>query len=146
MVETPVVLVVNPHADTREMCSEYLRDFGWSVLQAADGDQALQFMADVDVLVTELRLNGVLDGTELIRRFRHGHRWADMPIIVMTAHVFPSDCQDAGAAGCDAFLSIPCPLERLALEIRRVLAARGSRKRPTSRPTGVRPSGPFGPP
>jgi CheY-like chemotaxis protein len=127
-VETPVVLIVHPHADTREMCREYLRQSGWSVLEAADGESALQFIAHVDVVVTELRLDGALDGTKLIRRIRQ-EQVADMPIIVMTAHVFPSDRQDARAAGCDAFLSIPCPPERLALEIRRVLEVRARRKR-----------------
>lgn len=124
------MLLVHPHADTREMCREHLRQSGWSVLEAADGEKALQFMAHVDVVVTELRLDGALDGTKLIRRIRQERQSADTPIIVMTGRVFPSDRHDARAAGCDAFLSIPCPLDRLTLEIRRVLAARGRRKRP----------------
>jgi CheY-like chemotaxis protein len=106
------------------MCAEYLRYTGWSVLEAADGAHAWHVVPQADVIVTGLCLGGAVDGTTLIARVRRDWRLRHLPIIVMTACVSPLDRQRAEAAGCDAFLSMPCSPELLVREIRRLLKAR----------------------
>lgn len=119
-VRTERVLLIQPHADTREMYAEFLRYNGISTISVADGLEALHAGVRADVIVTGIRVPGV-DGIELITRFRADHRTVNTPIIVLTACVFPADRERAAAAGCDVFLPLPCSPAKLLHQVRRLL-------------------------
>jgi CheY-like chemotaxis protein len=63
-----VVLVVDDNKDLRESLRDLLLLMGHTVLEASNGDEALQVMATetVDVVVTDLYMPG-LNGMELMR-------------------------------------------------------------------------------
>ncbi len=61
------ILVVDDDDEVREMLAETLQDFGYSVQQAASGEEALPLLADdpgIDVLITDIRMPG-MSGLEL---------------------------------------------------------------------------------
>jgi CheY-like chemotaxis protein len=69
----PVVLVVEDEPLVREMIVEELTDFGFRVLQADTGEAGLDILRGgqpVDVLFTDIRLPGALDGWHLARAGR----------------------------------------------------------------------------
>jgi two-component system, cell cycle response regulator DivK len=101
------VLLVQPHADSREMYTEFLSHRGAHTVAVGDGNDALRAATDADVIVTDLLVPGI-DGIELITRLRKDDRTKHTPIIVLTACAFQSDRIRAEHAGCDAFLSMPC--------------------------------------
>jgi len=119
-----VVLLIEPHADSREMYTEYLRTCGFVLVIAETTDDGLARAVEADIIVTGIRVPGVCDGVELVRRLRHADETRRTPIIVLTACVFNPDRQRALAAGCDAFLAKPCLPDRLLAEIRRALMLR----------------------
>jgi two-component system cell cycle response regulator DivK len=122
--ERPAVLLVEPDDDGREMYAEYLRLMGFHVHVVDRTDDALGIAGHADVIVTGLQVRGSFDGVELIRRVRTDEQANRKPIVVLTACAFETDKARSFAAGCDTFLSKPCPPETLVSEIRRVVSLR----------------------
>ncbi len=108
------VLLVEDHADTRQMYAEFL-GIEFEVLTAADGEGALSMMrAGVpDLIVTDLSLPG-MDGFELIARIRSDASLRSIPIICLSGYGGHEHEQRARAAGCDRILQKPCMPDELA--------------------------------
>src|SRR4051812_9793749 len=68
----PVVLLVQPERDDRDMYAEYLSYKGWIPLCVQDAGAALTLAPRADVIVTGLLLPGAMDGHSLIHRLRKG--------------------------------------------------------------------------
>jgi DNA-binding NtrC family response regulator len=86
MVSKPHILVVD---DDPLMCQQLERlytDEGYRVTLASLLEQAQQVLEkeDTDLVVTDVRLAGPLDGVELTRLI--AERWSDIPVIVMTGY------------------------------------------------------------
>jgi CheY-like chemotaxis protein len=109
----PTVLLVEDYADDRQMYAEYLRGRGYHVVAVADPAVAAALAHTADVVVTDLRLAGPMDGLALIRDVRSGARTGATPIIVLTASATYSTQLQAEAAGCSLFLTKPCLPESL---------------------------------
>jgi CheY-like chemotaxis protein len=119
-----VVLLVQPHDDTREMYAEFLRHHRFTPIAVADGAAALKEAGRADVIVTGILLPGTMDGVELIARLRRAEGTKHTPVVVLTACTLRSDRERAEQAGCDAFLVKPCLPDDLLAEVRRVLMSR----------------------
>jgi CheY-like chemotaxis protein len=128
----PVVLLVQPAHDDRDMYEEFLRFNHFHVLCSDDVASAQGAAEGADVIVTEIRLPGT-DGLEFMRRLRDGAPTRHVPIIVLTTCAWKSIRDRAEAAGCDVFLTKPCVPEMLLGEVRRAVALRSIPKpRPVS--------------
>lgn len=113
--------MVDDNDDTRAMYAELLGTAGYAVLLAEDGTDALAAAAREQpaVILMDLAMPG-LNGWEATRRLKTDEATRDIPIIVLTAHALDHYKDVALAAGCDAFLSKPCPLDDLVAAIRRL--------------------------
>jgi two-component system, cell cycle response regulator DivK len=121
------VLIVGQTTDDRDMYVEFLQAHGYAVVTCDDAQQALTEAKRADIVVTGIRLDGPLDGIELLRQLRT-RRWAGtLPVVVLTACAFESDRQRAESAGCDVFITKPCLPSTLATSIDQAL----KRRRPT---------------
>jgi CheY-like chemotaxis protein len=73
----PVVLVVEDEWFLRAYIADFLRDNGCTVLEAASGEEAVSLIdgkdQKLDVLFTDIRLGGELNGWDVAERFR-AHR------------------------------------------------------------------------
>jgi CheY-like chemotaxis protein len=118
----PVVLLVEDHADSRELYAVDLRHFGFRVEEAADSPQAfLAIAAQIpDVVVADLHLPGV-DGLHFCRTLKETPPTEHVPIIAITAMASPETQRAAEEAGCDAVLLKPCVPSELRAKIERVL-------------------------
>jgi CheY-like chemotaxis protein len=117
-----VVLLVEPHDDTREMYAEFFRHHRFTPVAVGDGEAALKEASRADVVVTGICLPGTIDGVELIARLRRAKHTKHTPIVVLTASTLRSERERAKQAGCDGFLLKPCLPDDLLTEIRRVIA------------------------
>ena len=79
-------LVVEDDPDTRVWLRRMLRDEGWTVLEAANGREALARLANVapDVMLLDL-IMPEMDGFELLEELRHHEVWRRLPVVVVTA-------------------------------------------------------------
>jgi two-component system, cell cycle response regulator DivK len=120
--ERPRVLLVDDYPDAREMYSEYLEFSGFDVIQAGNGQEALQRAVDAapDIILMDLSLP-VMDGWEATRRLKSDSRTAAIPVVALTGHALAGISEGAKRAGCDAFVTKPCLPEDLVKEIRRIL-------------------------
>jgi PAS domain S-box-containing protein len=112
------ILVVDDNADVLHTIAAYLRPGGHEVLEAADGEGALQ-AAEVhrpDVVLLDIGLPG-MDGYEVARRIRQRPWGRDVTIVAMSGWGQEDDKRQAAEAGCDRHLTKPADVE----EIERIL-------------------------
>ena len=79
------ILIVEDEFFLRDMVAMYLRECGWNVLEAASGEDALLHLdeaPDIDVVFTDLRLGGTLNGWDVGEAFRR--KLPDLPVIYTT--------------------------------------------------------------
>jgi CheY-like chemotaxis protein len=126
---SPLVLVVDDFQDNREMYAEYLLYSGFRVIEARNGQEAIEqaFSRHPDVIVMDLSLP-VMDGWEATRRLKADGRTKAIPVIALTGHALHGHSKGAFDAGCDAFVAKPCLPDQLVVEIRRMLAPGGAEK------------------
>lgn len=131
--DAPIVLLVQPERDEREMYAEFLWHEGFAPLVVSTATDALALARSVSVIVTGILLPGHMDGIEFVARLRRDERMKRLPLIVLTACAWETDRRRALAAGCDVFLAKPCLPHLLVSEIRRLLAVHGVPTRPAAR-------------
>jgi CheY-like chemotaxis protein len=122
----PVVVLIEPHADTRAMYAEFFRHQGLPLTCVRDSAHALRVAPQAAIIVTALLLPRAVDGYALIARLRADPITTHTPIIVVTSCVWDSERARAEAAGCDVFLPKPCLPGDLLVEVRRLLASQRS--------------------
>jgi two-component system, cell cycle response regulator DivK len=117
------VLVIDDDPDSRRIYSVYLRMKGWVVFSAPNGRSGIDRAEELtpDLIVLDLAMPHV-DGWTVLRRLRDSSWTERIPIIVLTANVHARD--EAFHAGCDAYLTKPCPPEVLFLQIRALMRFR----------------------
>jgi CheY-like chemotaxis protein len=116
----PAVLVVEDEILIRMLVSESLRDAGCEVVEAATADEALEVLSATrgpDVLITDVKMPGALDGLELASRVRKAR--PGLKVVITSGHARPQNT--AGLA--DAFLAKPFALEHLVGRVRALVAA-----------------------
>ncbi|MHA6798329.1 response regulator transcription factor [Bounagaea algeriensis] len=129
------ILVVDDDRAVRESLRRSLRFNGYQVELAADGQQALDQLADnrPDAMVLDVMMPRV-DGLEVARRLRS--TGDDLPILVLTAREAVSDRVAGLDAGADDYLPKPFALEELMARLRALLR----RATPPESPQDVPPA------
>lgn len=120
-----IVLIVEDHAETRQMYGDYLRACGLIVHEADDGRSGVEAAARLrpDIILMDMAMPG-LTGWEATRRIRGHERVARVPVIGITAYSGIGFEFLAAEAGCDRLLTKPCRPLRVLQEIEDVLAGR----------------------
>jgi two-component system, cell cycle response regulator DivK len=116
-IEPLAVLVIEDDGDARHIYAEFLRSKRLTVFTAVDGRMGLNKIAELrpDVIVLDLAMPRV-DGWTVLQHVRESSVTVTIPVVVVSA---VTDARDAAfQAGCDAYLSKPCPPETLYLQIR----------------------------
>ena len=118
----PRCLIVDDHLDGRDGFQEYLESNGLTVDATSTAEDALRLANDhsFDLMIVDLQLPG-MNGWDFIRTVRRDPQLWDVPIIAVSACVFPEDRARAESAGCDVFLAKPCGPDELLVEVRRLL-------------------------
>ncbi len=120
------ILVVDDEEDVVEIISHFLRQEGFNVLTAHDGEAALeQATQDIDLVVLDVMLPG-LDGFEVARRLRGRVETEMIPILFLTAKVEEEDQIEGLMAGGDAYLTKPVSPQVVLANARAVLRRTGT--------------------
>jgi DNA-binding response OmpR family regulator len=113
-------LVVEDDPDLIRQLSATLRDEGYAVDEATDGEEAT-YLGDVepyDIVVLDLGLP-VIDGVSVLKSWRAKGR--TMPVLILTARGQWSEKVAGFDAGADDYLTKPFSPRELALRVRSVL-------------------------
>jgi two-component system, NtrC family, response regulator HydG len=104
--KTPTVLVVEDDLENRTAMVKVLQAAEYKVLEADNGQQALDIVSgeDIDIMVTDLRLP-VLDGVELLKRAKAAEQ--DIEVIMITGHGTVEIAVEAIKEGAYDFITKP---------------------------------------
>ena len=108
------ILVVDDVAESRVMLGDALTGVGFTVFDAANGQEALERITLVkpDLVLMDLMMPG-MDGWEATRRIRELPEFARIPIIAVSASAGPEKHLKSSAAGASAFLPKPIDYDAL---------------------------------
>ena len=123
----PVILVVDDHADSRELVAAVLMDIGVAVAEAATGGDALLrawSKPHPHLVLIDLSLPDC-HGTDVVRTLKQDPRTRNMPVVALSASVMTADKERAAEAGCAEFIEKPVIPDTLIAVMRRVLGAAG---------------------
>uniref|UniRef100_I2Q5B1 histidine kinase n=1 Tax=Desulfovibrio sp. U5L TaxID=596152 RepID=I2Q5B1_9BACT len=115
VLEGKKVLVVDDDMRNLFALSKVLTEKGLRVLKADDGAKALEILRDepdVDAVLMDIMMPG-LDGYEALRRIREESRFADLPLIALTAKAMKEDRGKCLAAGANDYLAKPVDVDKL---------------------------------
>ena len=120
MAEVPIVLLVDDEPDTVRLVRKILQADGCQVLEAGDGEEALQLYHDQtpDLILLDIILPH-RDGIDILREIRQTD--PNTGIIMVSALTSERMTIDAMLAGADDYISKPFPLREMRVRIRQVL-------------------------
>jgi DNA-binding NtrC family response regulator len=120
MADTPFhILLVEDDASVREAVGAALRDEGYVVAMAADGQEAIDtFAAGTDLVIADLMMPKV-DGRSLLRWVTQNH--PESAVILMTGYGTIPQAVEAIKAGATAYLTKPLQPDELLMQVRKAL-------------------------
>jgi len=125
-MSTARLLMIEDDARLAGMVGEYLRQSGYVLTHAGDGESGLAMLQDapVDLVILDLMLPGI-DGLEVCRRIRAlPGEDARVPVLMLTAKGDPMDRIIGLELGADDYLPKPFEPRELLARIRAVLRRR----------------------
>src|ERR1044072_8364286 len=121
----PVVMLVEDFRDTREMMRRMLEMQGCRVVEAANGQEAIEISqrGGLDLVLMDLNMP-VLDGFNATLRISEYERTRDAPVVAVTAFDSAEARAAAGAVGCCDYVVKPLDIEHLSTLLKRLLPSR----------------------
>ena len=122
------VLVVEDFEDNRFMMRRLLEMSGYRVVEAENGEQAIEraLTERPDLILMDLSLP-VLDGLAATRGIRLQPHSQGVPIVAVSAHDTADFHAEALAAGCNEYVTKPIDFDELENLLARLLGASASK-------------------
>ena len=122
------ILIVEDNPQNMKIVLMILRPHGYTLLEAADGNEALEIAASnkPDLILMDMQLPKV-SGLEVIRRLRQMPAFSHIPIIAVTAYAMKGDDERIIEAGCDAYLPKPINTRELPKVVAEMLVKAATR-------------------
>ena len=121
------ILLVEDNELNREIAQEILREYGFRVDTAENGEVAVEKVSTAapgsyDLVLMDVQMP-VMDGYTATRKIRalDDPARAKLPILAMTANAFDEDRRNALESGMNGFLSKPIVIGDLVQELRKIL-------------------------
>ena len=114
------ILVVDDEWELRNLLTEFLTGEGYDVIQASNGEEALELAEkeEPQVILLDVNMPGI-DGIEVCRRLKEEDKTRFIPIIMVTA--LEDRDLDAFVEGADDFVTKPFSLVELSFRVRSML-------------------------
>jgi two-component system, sensor histidine kinase and response regulator len=131
------ILLAEDNDMNQQIAVELLHSAGMDVVVAGNGREAIERLeepdARFDMVLMDIQMPE-MDGYEAVRRIRARQRFADLPIIAMTAHALVEEKQRAAAAGMNDYISKPIDPEAMFDTLRRFYRAENAGPKPAPPP------------
>jgi signal transduction histidine kinase/DNA-binding response OmpR family regulator/HPt (histidine-containing phosphotransfer) domain-containing protein len=107
------ILLVEDHDLNQELVTEILTNVGASVTLANNGQEALDLLdeQDFDGVLMDIQMP-VMDGYTATRKIRNNPRFADLPVLAMTANAMAGDREKALETGMNDHIPKPLEIEK----------------------------------
>jgi CheY-like chemotaxis protein len=116
------ILIADDRETSRELIATVLTSAGYTVIEASDGQEAVQraLETSADLVILDLHMPH-LDGFGVLQRLRAEGRYAVIPIVALTASAMAGDCERALESGFTAYISKPVKMTDLRREVAQLL-------------------------
>ena len=118
-----VALVVDDSRSIRMLVSKVLKQAGFEVMEAENGQQACELATEkssVQLVITDLNMP-VMDGLELIRAIRQDAQHKFTPVVFLTTESEEAKKEEAKSAGATGWIIKPFHPEKVMTVVRRVV-------------------------
>ncbi len=117
------ILVVDDEADARALSKRILERNGFQVLEATNGDEAIQEAntKSPDLILLDIVMPGK-DGVEVCKILKSQAQTKQIPIVMFTVLGRDADKKRAADAGCDGYLTRPFNTEDVLTEVKKHLS------------------------
>lgn len=113
------ILIVDDNQDSRELAVKVLKNRGYQMIEASDGEEALEkaLAEKPDLILMDISIPKI-NGYEVTRRLKSQADFKATPIIALTAHAMKGDKEKALESGCDGYISKPINVHELPDQIK----------------------------
>ena len=121
------ILIAEDNDDLRSMLKELLEVRGYGVLEATDGQEAIDMALSTrpDLVLMDLGLPGT-DGLSAVTEIRERVSVSEMPIIIVSAYDRLEYRTEAISAGCSGYMTKPIDPDSLVETIKLLLRSEHS--------------------
>lgn len=123
--EQPTVLVVEDEVLVRLSIAEHLRECGFTVAEAGNGEEAKALILaglEVDLVFSDINMPGDVDGIALASWLKD--EGIDAPVVLTSGEQTMLEAAQAACANVHIFISKPYPEVKLVEHFRALLASR----------------------
>ena len=116
------ILIVEDNQDSRELVVKVLKNKGYQMIEAVDGEEALEKTADhkPNIILMDISIPK-LDGYEVAKRLKEHKEFKKIPIVALTAHAMRGDREKFISVGFEGYISKPINVHELPNQIRAYL-------------------------
>lgn len=116
------ILVVEDNQDSRELVVKVLKNKGYQMIEAADGEEALEkaVAEKPDLILLDISIPKI-DGYEVAKRLKSNEELKGIPIVALTAHAMKGDREKVIVAGFEGYISKPVNVRELPDQVRSYL-------------------------
>ncbi len=121
------ILVVDDEESLREICKDALKDEGYEVLQAENGQDALNVIMsnDIDLVISDLRMPE-MNGLQLLEKIKEKN--LDLDFLVMTGFATIETAVECMKMGAADYLPKPFNINHLLVKVNKVVRSRLEKK------------------
>jgi DNA-binding NtrC family response regulator len=126
--KTNRILIVDDEENIRQILTEYLKDFGYEVICAVNGEEALQIYRKgyFDIILSDLVMRP-MDGLDLLREIKKVE--PDAIFIMITGYPSIESALEAIKKGARDYITKPFNIDEIRLKIERALLEKNMRGR-----------------
>lgn len=113
------ILIVEDNQDSRELVVKVLKNSGYHMIEAVDGEEALEKVSleKPDLILMDISIPKI-DGYEVTKRLKGRDEFKHIPVIALTAHAMKGDREKFLSAGFEGYISKPINIHELPNQIR----------------------------
>jgi len=121
------ILIVEDHADMRELLTWQIELMGFMPIPAKHGKEGVEkaVAEQPDLILLDIMMPG-MDGWEAARTLRANPETKDIPILAATALFRDSDLKSCLDAGCNGYIVKPFTFQELQGKVREYIASGNS--------------------
>lgn len=113
------ILVVDDNNDSRELVVKVLKNQGYEMIEAIDGEDALEKAVSEkpDLILMDISIPKI-NGYEVTKRLKSLEEVKEIPVVALTAHAMRGDRAKALEAGCEGYISKPINVRELPAQVK----------------------------
>ena len=113
------ILVVDDNNDSRELVVKVLKNRGYEMIEAIDGEEALEKAVSEkpDLILMDISIPKI-NGYEVTKRLKSLEEVKKIPVVALTAHAMKGDRAKAIEVGCEGYISKPINVRELPAQVK----------------------------